>query len=126
MQISKLDHVNIRTTQLNTMINWYSKILGMHSGDRPSFPFEGAWMYAGNQATVHLVGISNDDAVGSDVELKLEHFAFSAQGLLEFEEKLRRLEIPFRRSEIIEVNLVQINVWDPDGNHIHVDFNSNE
>lgn len=126
MQINKLDHVNIRTTQLNTMIDWYSNILGMHSGERPNFSFNGAWMYARNQAAVHLVEINNDEAVGSDVELQLEHFAFSAQGLDQFEEKLRRLEIPFRRSDISEMNLSQINVWDPDGNHIHVDFSSDE
>lgn len=126
MQINKLDHVNVRTVQLDVMIDWYGKILGMHSGDRPNFPFAGAWMYAGDQPAVHLVSIENNDAVGSEVELKLEHFAFSAKGLYQFEEKLRLLDIPFRRSELLEINIVQINVWDPDGNHIHVDFDANE
>lgn len=126
MQISKLDHVNIRTNRLSAMIDWYSEILGLCKGERPNFPFEGAWLYAGDQAVVHLVGIDNDDAAGSEVELKLEHFAFSAQGLDAFEAKLARLDIPFRRAEISEINLVQMNVWDPDGNHIHVDFKLGE
>lgn len=126
MQISKLDHVNVRTTQLETMIDWYSNILGMNIGDRPNFPFSGAWLYAGNVAAVHLVGIDSSSAVGSEVELKLEHFAFSAKGLNEFEENLKQLELPYRRSELPEINIIQINVWDPDGNHIHIDFNSNE
>jgi NADPH:quinone reductase-like Zn-dependent oxidoreductase len=41
MQIEKLDHVNLRTTQLDSMIDWYSNVLGMRSGDRPDFPFSG-------------------------------------------------------------------------------------
>lgn len=125
MQINKLDHVNIRTAKLEVMIAWYNNIMEMQIGDRPNFPFSGAWMYAGDVAVIHLVSINNSYAVGSEVELKLEHFAFSAQGLNEFEEKLKRLEIPFRRSDIPEINIVQINLWDPDGNHIHVDFNPN-
>ena len=60
--------------------------------------------------------------VGSEAELKLEHFAFSASGLAEFEAKLRALNIRHSRSEIGEINLCLINLWDPDGNHIHVDF----
>jgi len=126
MQINKLDHVNVRTAQLDIMIAWYSNILGMHGGDRPNFPFDGAWMYAGDVAVVHLVGIDSSNAVGSEVELKLEHFAFTASKLNQFEEKLNLMDIPYRRSDLPEINIVQINVWDPDGNHIHVDFSTNE
>ena len=126
MQINKLDHVNVRTTQLDVMIDWYNEILGLKIGDRPNFSFAGAWMYAGDDAVVHLVGNDHSNAVCSEAELKLEHFALSASGLNEFEEKLNRLDIPFRRSEIPEIKIVQINVWDPDGNHIHVDFNLDE
>jgi len=126
MQIEKLDHVNVRTTQLEAMIQWYTTVLGMHSGARPDFSFPGAWMYAGNAAVVHLVGIDGDPATGSEVALKLEHFALAATGLADFESKLNRLGERHTRNELSDVNLVQINVWDPDGNHIHVDFRANE
>ncbi|MEJ2178651.1 MAG: VOC family protein, partial [Gammaproteobacteria bacterium] len=56
MQIEKLDHVNVRTTQLDAMIDWYTNVLGMRIGDRPDFRFPGAWMYTGEAAPVHLVG----------------------------------------------------------------------
>jgi len=126
MQIDKLDHVNIRTSRLQIMIDWYSDILGMESGKRPNFPFEGAWMYAGDQAAVHLVEVDAEKLAKVESSLTLEHFAFSAQGLKDFEEKLTRLDIPFRRSDLPEINLAQINIWDPDGNHIHVDFRLDE
>lgn len=126
MQIGKLDHVNLRTTQLETMIDWYSNILGMHSGDRPNFPFPGAWMYAGESAAVHLIGIDGAPGSGSEVDLKLEHFAFSATGGAKFEENLRAIGVQYQRIDLPEINIYQINLWDPDGNHIHVDFPVNE
>lgn len=126
MQIRKLDHVNVRTSQLNSMIQWYTQILGMKQGHRPKFPFPGAWMYAGDTPAVHLVGTEADGSVGSESPLKLEHFAFSAYGAAVFEEKLKTLSEPFRRSILESAELIQYNVWDPDGNHIHVDFNAHE
>ena len=122
MQISKLDHVNVRTAQLEPMIAWYSEVLGLRRGDRPDFPFPGAWMYAGDSAVVHLVDNAGAVGTGSEVELKLEHFAFSAKGRATFEAKLIERGDRFERAEIPAINIIQLNVWDPDGNHIHVDF----
>jgi hypothetical protein len=56
------------------------------------------------------------------VDLKLEHFAFSAKGGVELEAKLQEMSVQYRRADIPEINLYQINLWDPDGNHIHLDF----
>ena len=122
MPIHKLDHVNIRTQNLDAMMAWYGEVLGLRRGKRPNFPFKGAWMCLGEQAVVHLVEIKLDDLVGAESNLKLEHFAFSAQGLSEFEAKLDRLNVAYNRVDISEFNFAQINIWDPDGNHIHVDF----
>ena len=122
MQIERLDHVNIRTAQLDKLVEWYADVLGLCAGDRPDFPFPGAWLYAGEQAVVHLVGTDQHPGAGSESMLKLEHFAFSATGRVEFEQRLRARNIPFRNSERPSINLVQVNIKDPEGNHIHVDF----
>jgi len=126
MGIEQLNHVNLRTTQLDAMIDWYTNVLGMRSGDRPNFPFPGAWMYAGDNAAVHLVGIEGAPGVGSEAALKLEHFALSATGGVEFEARLRAVGAKYSCTDLPESNLYQINLWDPDGNHIHVDFHLNE
>lgn len=126
MQIGKLDHVNVRTTQLDTMIEWYTSVLGLRSGERPNFPFPGAWMYAGESAVVHLVGIDGTPAVGSETQLKLEHFALSATGCSTFVKNLDTRGIAYQRGELQDFNIIQINVWDPDGNHIHIDFPADE
>lgn len=126
MNIQQLDHVNVRTTRLPEMIAWYTDVLGLSSGARPDFPFPGAWMYAGDSAVVHLVGIEGEPATGSEVKLKLEHFALSASGLVSFLNHLEALGIEYRRGELAQMNLVQINIHDPDGNHIHIDFPADE
>lgn len=131
MQIGKLDHVNVRTNQLVTMIDWYTRILGLKSGARPDFPFHGAWLYAGDSPVVHLVETDGDPGTGSESDLKLEHFAFSAKDAASFEDKLNKLKEPFRRSELTSEKALpnpiwQYNLWDPDGNHIHVDFSADE
>ncbi|MCV0424076.1 MAG: VOC family protein [Roseibium sp.] len=122
MQINKLDHVNIRTTRLDHLVAWYTEVLGLKSGTRPPFPFPGAWLYAGDTAVVHLVGMDGAESVGSEVELKLEHFAFTASGAREFEQRLTDRGEEFQKSEVATTGTVAYNVWDPDGNHIHVDF----
>ncbi len=122
MKIGKLDHVNVRTTQLEAMVEWYARVLGMTRGDRPNFPFPGAWMYAGDHAAVHLVGIDGDPATGSETALKLEHFAFSATDREGFDARLVEMGEPFKVDRVADFGITQYNVWDPDGNHIHIDF----
>ena len=126
MQIGRLDHVNVRTNQLEVMISWYTRVLGMKQGYRPDFTFPGAWMYAGEIPAVHLVGVEQDNYIGSESKLKLEHFAFKATGAASFEDTLNQLEVRFRRNELTSEALIQYNLWDPDGNRIHIDFNAVE
>ena len=126
MPITSLDHVNLRTTRLDAMVAWYDDILGLRSEARPDFGSPGAWIYAGGRPAVHLIGVDGPEATGSETDLKLEHFAFSATGLTEFEALLQDRGERYRRSDNPLTGLVQMNVWDPDGNHIHVDFPSDE
>lgn len=126
MQVIKLDHVNIRTTQLDTMIKWYTSVLGLVNGYRPNSSSKGAWLYAGDSAVVHLVLIDDSNAIGSEASLKLEHFSLRATGAKKFESVLNSTAEKFERVELAAVNLALYNVWDPDGNHIHIDFPLNE
>ena len=126
MELGRLDHVNVRTGNLDAMVGWYEQVLGMKSGKRPNFPFPGAWMYVGDQAAVHLIGVDGDPGVGSEGLLKLEHFAFQATGFTDMVARLEAAEQRYQVNAVPGAPIVQINIWDPDGNHIHVDFQSAE
>jgi catechol 2,3-dioxygenase-like lactoylglutathione lyase family enzyme len=120
MEIRKLNHVNIHTTNVERLVEWYDRVLGMPAGDRPAFPFPGAWLYCGKQAVVHLVGV--DRLPEHQGTLKLEHFAFDAVGLKEFLARLDREKVPYDGRKVQGAEGVQVNIHDPDGNHIHIDF----
>jgi len=124
MTVSKLDHVNIRTSNLEGMITFYESLLGLKAGARPPFPFPGAWLYCGDQAVVHLVGIADDASAKSGISL--EHFAFTALGLRRFLAKLEAQDVPYDTRRLPEWGHWQINLHDPDGNHLHVDFAPDE
>jgi catechol 2,3-dioxygenase-like lactoylglutathione lyase family enzyme len=124
VEITQLHHVNIHTADVARLVDWYTRVLGMPAGDRPAFPFPGAWLYMGSQAVVHLVGV--DQLPKYKGMLQLEHFAFNAVGLVDFLARLEREGVPYDARKVQGVEGVQINVHDPDGNHIHIDFYGEE
>lgn len=125
MGIGRLDHVNVRTARLTEMCAWYERVLGMKAGPRPGFSFPGAWLYAGEYPVVHLVGVERTP--GADAgDLRIEHFALSATGLDDFLAHLRSEGVPCRLSRPPGFGIAQVNIHDPDGNHIHVDFTGPE
>lgn len=75
---------------------------------------------------MHLIGIEGTPGVGAEVELKLEYFGFTASGGAEFVTKLDADGEKYTRYDIPDFNLYLINLWDPDGNHLHLDFPMDE
>jgi catechol 2,3-dioxygenase-like lactoylglutathione lyase family enzyme len=121
----RLDHVNVRTANLDAMVEWYGRMLEMRPGPRPGFSFPGAWLYAGEHPIVHLVG--RDARPGAeDGDLRLEHFAISATGLAELVGRAKAAGERYTVRRVPDFPIVQVNLWDPDGNHIHVDFDARE
>ena len=123
MQLGRLDHVNIRTTRPDEMTRWYERVLGMTVGERPRFPFPGVWLFADGHAAVHLVGIEKDLA---NTEPRIEHFAFQATGMRALVERLKAAGEHYELWPVPGTGILQVNVWDPDGNHIHIDFRARE
>lgn len=125
MPVHKLDHVNLRTDDLDGMIGFYERIMGLRKGPRPGFDFPGAWMYAGEQAVVHLVG-HNGRPADYRPDQRLEHFAMSATGLAEFLAHLRAHKVAYYCRVLPDFGIRQVNIHDSDGNHLHIDFPADE
>lgn len=123
MPLIDLDHVNIRTARLAEMTAFYGEVLGLEPGARPPFGFGGAWLYCGTRAAVHLVEVPEAPA---GRQPRIEHFAFRAEGLAAFLARLRARRVAYRISIVPGVNLRQVNVLDPDGNHIEIAFGPEE
>lgn len=124
MPLVAIDHANVRTANLDAMVAFYTDVLGFRLGERPEFGFPGAWLYLGDQACIHLVGVEN--APRTTGNLGLEHIAFRASGYAQFLADLERRGIPYRLARVPGMPIVQVNLHDPDGNHLHIDFDTAE
>jgi catechol 2,3-dioxygenase-like lactoylglutathione lyase family enzyme len=126
MALIDLDHVNIRTTRLAEMLRFYGRVLGLEEGPRPPFRIGGAWLYCGPRAAVHLVEVDEVSEPPKAPKPRIEHFAFQAEGLADFLETLRDYGVAYRISIVPGLEIRQVNVFDPDGNHIEVAFAAGE
>ena len=113
MSLRGLDHINIGTPRLEETTAFFRDVLGLTVGWRPDFPFPGAWLYAGDTAVVHLVGLSEERRPSN--EAALDHFAFRVD---DFDAVVRRLDaagLSYRAVEIPGTSIRQIFLRDPNG-----------
>ena len=106
----RLDHVNIRTDDLEASTAFYRDIIGLEVGPRPSFSFAGAWLYHEGRAVVHLKcpAVSNTDGV-------IEHVAFFTDTFDEVVEGIRARRIEHRVQKLPDGSLRQCFLRDPNG-----------
>ena len=118
-----LNHINLMTHNMDRLVRFYGDVLGFKPGYRPPFPVPGCWMYLGKNALIHLVEadkpVKNDDPA-------VNHFALTGSGLGEFLKHLRALDVPYNVRVAPEIELRQVEVFDPDGNMFEVLFQGDE
>ena len=134
MPLTGLDHCAIRTLKLRETRNFYVDLLGLEDGERPDFPFPGNWLYAGDTAVVHLVGIDSDDPSGLEEYLgaidteelhgsgSVDHLAFRADDPQALRSRFQKAGLPYREHKVPGMDLFQIFVDDPNGITVELNF----
>ena len=85
-----IQHVNIRTKDLERSIAFYTEALSLTNGYRPDFGFRGAWLYDGAKPAVHL----NETAEQPEnVSNAFDHVAFVVNRLDNALVRLDRLRV---------------------------------
>lgn len=131
MQINGLDHFTLRVSpaQLPALLAFYTRVLPLVEGRRPSFPFPGHWLYAAEQALVHLAG---NRAAGEPAPLaalptgQFNHVSLSATGLKATREHLSKLGISWQEAPVPGMPLHQVFLRDPVGLKVELTFSSAE
>jgi catechol 2,3-dioxygenase-like lactoylglutathione lyase family enzyme len=133
MPIGILQHFTIEPANLERSRDFYCDVLGLEDGHRPAMGFPGYWLYSGGIATVHLLG-KREPAEGIvvrgseqrfDNTGRIDHIAFAATDLAGVRRRLQSRDVAFREQVVLDGELTQIFLHDPDGVAVELNF-SNE
>ena len=120
MAIRGVDHINIGTNHLEQTVAFFRDALGLEPGWRPDFPFGGAWLYAGDTAVVHLVDLPQSKLPSN--EAALDHFALRIDDYDAAISRLAAAGVRYRAVDIPKTPIRQINVRDPNGVNIELNY----
>ncbi|HDZ8854788.1 VOC family protein [Aeromonas dhakensis] len=123
MTIHAIDHVTLRTDQLEQTIAFYRDAIGLQEGGRPPFPFPGCWLYAGGRPLLHIVANTQGEGLTDYLGKRgteqgsgsIDHISLSASDPVETQARLLRLEVPFVSRVIPERNELQLFLRDNNG-----------
>jgi len=123
MPATTMNHFTILTDDVDGTIRFYDDMLGLKPGPRPAFDFPGAWLYAGDQAILHIVGGRPSTELRAGV---IDHMAFTAVGLADTLAKLAARNIPHQCRRLVGVGTWQLFFHDPNGARVEMDFDAGE
>ena len=124
MQVRSFSHYNLRAPRelLEQLRAFYVEVVGLEVGHRPAFRRSGYWLYAGEQAVLHLSEASGDEARVPRAPGTFDHAAFNCTGQQEFEARLARLGIGYEVAHVPQTGQVQLFFDDPAGNGVELTF----
>ena len=143
MPIGKLDHYSIRTLDIEASRRFYTEVMGFEIGFRPPFDFPGLWLYNGTRhpesyGVVHIIGIDPANPEGlkaylGDRDLStlkgtgtVDHMAFTATGLADMRERLKRHGVDYRERTVPALGLHQVFFEDPSQVTIELNYPAHE
>ena len=120
-----LHHVNLKTTRLQAMVDWYGKVVG----SKPNFQFPGgAWLT--NDAANHRIALLTSSKMSDDpdklVHTGMHHLAFEyadCDGLLDTFSRLAEIGIKPHMSLDHGITTSFYYV-DPDGNSVELQYDN--
>jgi len=123
MSLTELNHVTVRTKDLDGTRDFYVNVLGMKIGPRPDLGFPGYWLYVGKQPAVHLVPESAGIGAGLGEDTgNFDHVAFLASDYDATCARLRTLGLAFRTNDVPSARLRQVFLTDPNRVMIELNF----
>lgn len=124
MSIKGFNHYNLRAPRelMDSLKTFYCEVVGLEEGPRPDLGSFGYWLYANGQCLLHLSEARPDEARHTHVPTTFDHVAFTCTGRPEMEQRLKRYDIEFRKSEIPMLGIAQLFFQDPAGNGIELSF----
>ena len=122
MAITGMNHFNVLTDDVEATRRFYVDIVGLTEGERPPLGFDGAWLYAGGCAILH---VSKARLPGERAGV-IDHMAFSGSDLQGTVARLEAHAIKFSLRQQVGTRIWQIFCHDPMGAKVEIDFDPSE
>jgi len=123
--VDALQHINLRTADVERSKDFYITVLGLRVGPRPPIASVGYWLYLGEHPVVHLV-LRAPDAPPPTETGAIDHIAFHGIDFASTRTRLREAGIAFREAVVSRDGTRQLFVRDPDGVKIELNFDSRQ
>jgi len=123
MTAHAMNHFTILAESLHETCDFYRELLGLTEGYRPDMGFPGAWLYAGEQAVLHVVIRNPLPQPRAGV---LDHMAFSAVDLIGTVRRLEKKGVRYQLGRQVETGTWQLFFHDPNGARVELDFVATE
>ena len=133
MAVNGLDHINIQTRTLAETVRFFADVLDLTPGDPPNGldPARIQWMFDGTgRALFHLStpgsqATGDAAATGKDTGA-LHHIALDCSGHGAMIERLDRLRVAYRCTEVPSIDLKQVFIHEPNGVLLELNFRSGQ
>jgi len=123
MPVSAMNHFTILTADVPATVEFYADLLALAPGPRPPFDFPGAWLYAGGQPILHVIGGRPASELRTGV---IDHMAFTASGLAATLARLKARGIAHDCRRLPGSGTWQVFFHDPNGAKVELDFAADE
>ncbi len=125
MPVTEINHVNFRTDRetMHKLRDFYCDILGLTVGKRVASTTYGYWLYIGDNDVVHLAEYKTPEPPQLHVHGTFDHVSFTCTDMPGMEAHLTRHSVPYT-TRILANGVRQINLKDPAGNGVELNFES--
>lgn len=117
-----MDHFTAIAEDRDATLAFYVDLLGLSVGHRPDLGFDGAWLYAGDKAVVHLYF---DRPVPQPAAGVIDHMAFTTINLKEMKLRFDAQGYPYKLQHR-EGGPWQLFCFDPSGAKVELNFAASE
>jgi catechol 2,3-dioxygenase-like lactoylglutathione lyase family enzyme len=123
MAVSGMNHFTILTDDVGRTVRFYGDLMGLKAGSRPSLNFPGAWLYAGDQPILHVIGGRPQSELKPGV---IDHMAFTGHDLSATLATLEREKVEHVCRQQVGSGVWQVFFHDPNGAKVELDFAADE
>jgi len=125
MRVNRIDHINLRTSQLEETCQFYERLLELRRGRAAGMDQDrNAWMYdEGGRPIIHInMPEEGEHEPEPGSTGKLHHVALDCRGYDELMQRVKNLGVYHETNYIDEIGLRQVFLYDPNGVRLELNF----